>query len=71
MDESDAAQAAELVRALCDQLHEMTNELVRLESQPRLAASGEARNLASRGSAGRLLTRREWCFSSTAIPAIN
>jgi hypothetical protein len=33
MDERDAAQAAELVRALRDQLNEMTRQLVRLERQ--------------------------------------
>jgi hypothetical protein len=33
MDERDGAQAAELVRALRDQLHVMTHELVRLERQ--------------------------------------
>jgi hypothetical protein len=33
MDEPGAAQAVELVRALRDQLHEMTHELVRLEAQ--------------------------------------
>ena len=33
MDERDAAQAAELVRALRNQLHVMTHELVRLERQ--------------------------------------
>jgi hypothetical protein len=31
VDEHDAAQAVELVRALCDQLHEMTRQLSRLE----------------------------------------
>jgi hypothetical protein len=33
VDERDAAQAAELVRALRDQLHQMTHQLVRLECQ--------------------------------------
>jgi hypothetical protein len=33
MDERDAAQAAELVRALRNQLHVMTHALVRLERQ--------------------------------------
>jgi hypothetical protein len=33
MDERGAAQAAEFVRALRDQLHEMIHELVRLEGQ--------------------------------------
>jgi hypothetical protein len=33
MDERDAAQAAELVRTLRDQLHGMTDRLVRLERQ--------------------------------------
>jgi hypothetical protein len=33
MDERDAAQAMELVRALRDQLHEMTHQLARLERQ--------------------------------------
>jgi hypothetical protein len=33
MDERDAAQAAELVRALRDQLNEMTRQLVRLDRQ--------------------------------------
>ena len=46
MDEHDAAQAVELVRALCDQLHDMTRQLARLE---RHGAAG--RN--TRGSAAR------------------
>jgi hypothetical protein len=33
VDERDAAQAAELLRALCDQLHEMTHRLEGLERQ--------------------------------------
>ena len=33
MDERDAAQAVELVRALREQLHEMTRRLVRVERQ--------------------------------------
>jgi hypothetical protein len=33
MDQRDAAQAVELVRALCDQLHKMTRELAWLERQ--------------------------------------
>jgi hypothetical protein len=36
-----------------------------------VAAPRRSSTPSSRGSAGRLLTRREWCFSSTAIPAIN
>jgi hypothetical protein len=32
-DDQAAAQAVELVRALCDQLHEMTRQLSRLECQ--------------------------------------
>jgi hypothetical protein len=31
VDDHDAAQAVELVRALCDQLHAMTRQLARLE----------------------------------------
>jgi hypothetical protein len=42
MDERDAAQAAELVRALRDQLHEMTHELVRLERQDVTGTSSRA-----------------------------
>jgi hypothetical protein len=42
MDERDAAQAAELVRALRDQLHEMTHELVRLERQGVIGTSSRA-----------------------------
>ena len=33
VDDRDAAQAVELVRALCDQLHAMTRQLARLERQ--------------------------------------
>jgi hypothetical protein len=33
MESRDVAQAVELVRALCDQLHEMTRQLSRLERQ--------------------------------------
>jgi hypothetical protein len=33
VDDHNAAQAVELVRALCDQLHAMTRQLARLERQ--------------------------------------
>jgi hypothetical protein len=42
MDERDAAQAVELVRALRDQLHEMTHQLVRLERQDVTGTSSRA-----------------------------
>ena len=42
MDERDAAQAAELVRALRNQLHVMTYELVRLERVDVTGTSGRA-----------------------------
>lgn len=42
MDERDAAQAAELVRALRNQLHVMTHELVRLERQDVTGTSSQA-----------------------------
>jgi hypothetical protein len=40
--ERSAAQAVKLVRALCDQLHEMTRELARLERQGVTATSRRA-----------------------------
>jgi hypothetical protein len=42
MDERDAAQAAEVVRALRNQLHVMTHELVRLERQDVTGTSSRA-----------------------------
>ena len=42
MDEHDAAQAVELVRALCDQLHEMTRQLSRIERQGVIGTNGRA-----------------------------
>ena len=42
MDQRDAAQAVELVRALRDQLHEMTHQLVRLERLDVTGASSRA-----------------------------
>ena len=40
MDEHDAAQALQLVRALCHQLHEMTRQLSRLERQGVIGTNG-------------------------------
>jgi hypothetical protein len=42
MDQRDAAQAVELVRALRHQLHDMTHQLVRLERQDATGASSRA-----------------------------
>ena len=42
MDERDAAQAVELVRALRNELHEMTRQLVRLECQDLTGTSSRA-----------------------------
>jgi len=42
MDQRDAAQAVELVRALCDQLHEMIHQLARLERQGGIGTRGRA-----------------------------
>ena len=42
VDEHDAAQAVELVRALCDQLDEMTRQLSRLERLGVIGANGHA-----------------------------
>jgi hypothetical protein len=42
VDQRDAAQAVELVRALCDQLHEMTRQLARLECQDVTGTNGRA-----------------------------
>lgn len=42
MDECDAAQAVELVRALCDQLHKMIRELARLECEDVTGRNGRA-----------------------------
>ena len=42
MDERDAAQAVQLVRALRDQLHEMTRQLARLERHRVTGTNGQA-----------------------------
>jgi hypothetical protein len=42
MDERNAAQAVELVRALCHPLHEMTRQLARLERQDVIDMHGRA-----------------------------
>jgi hypothetical protein len=42
VDEHDAAQAVELVRALCDQLHAMIRQLSRLERQGVTGTNGRA-----------------------------
>jgi hypothetical protein len=42
VDEHDVAQAVELVRALCDQLHAMTRQLSRLERQGVTGTNGRA-----------------------------
>ena len=42
VDEHDAAQAVELIRALRDQLHEMTRQLSRLERLGVIGANGRA-----------------------------
>ena len=42
MDERAAAQAVELARALCDQLHKMTRQLAWLESQDVTGTNGRA-----------------------------
>jgi hypothetical protein len=42
VEERDAAQATELVRALCDQLHEMTHQLVWCEHQDVTGRNGRA-----------------------------
>jgi hypothetical protein len=42
MDQRDAAQAVELVRALRHQLHDMTHQLVRLERQDATGTSSRA-----------------------------
>jgi hypothetical protein len=42
VDEHDAAQAVELVRALSDQLHEMTRQLSRLERRGVIGTNGRA-----------------------------
>jgi hypothetical protein len=42
VDERDAAQAVELVRALCDQLQEMTRQLARLERHRVTGTNGRA-----------------------------
>ena len=41
-DDQAAAQAVELVRALCDQLHAMTRQLARLERQGVTGTNGRA-----------------------------
>jgi hypothetical protein len=41
-DDQAAAQAVELVRALCDQLHAMTRRLARLERQGVTGTNGRA-----------------------------
>jgi hypothetical protein len=50
----DVAQAAELVRALRDQLHEMTHELVRLERQDVTGTSSRASAIRCEAAALRL-----------------
>jgi hypothetical protein len=42
VDEHDVAQAVQLVRALCDQLHAMTRQLARLERQHVIGTSSWA-----------------------------
>jgi hypothetical protein len=42
MDQRDAAQAVELVRALCDQLHETIRQPARLERQGGIGTRGRA-----------------------------
>ena len=42
MDEVDAAQAVELIRALRDQLHHMTHQLARLDRQDATGTSSRA-----------------------------
>jgi hypothetical protein len=42
VDERDAAQAVELVRALCDQLHKMSRQLARLERQGVIGTNSRA-----------------------------
>ena len=68
MDERDAAQAAELVRALRNQLHVMTYELVRLERLDVTArAAGHRPSGAKRLRCGETLTRHRLsstCYSS-------
>jgi hypothetical protein len=54
MDERDAAQAVELVRALRDQLHQMTHQLVWLECQDATATNGRASAIRSEVAALRL-----------------
>ncbi|HEX4559056.1 MAG TPA: hypothetical protein VH166_07695 [Mycobacterium sp.] len=54
MDERDAAQAAELVRALRDQLNEMTRQLVRLERQHVSGKSSQASAIRREAAALRL-----------------
>jgi hypothetical protein len=42
MGDSDAAQAVELIRALCDQLHKMTDQLAWVERQDVTRRNGRA-----------------------------
>jgi hypothetical protein len=51
VDERDAAQAVELVRALRNQLHEMTHQLVRLERQDVTGTSSRASAIRSEAAA--------------------
>ena len=51
MDDNAAAQAVELIRALRDQLHEMTQHLVRFERQGATATNGQASAIRSETAA--------------------
>ncbi|MGO9926309.1 MAG: hypothetical protein ACLPLP_09255 [Mycobacterium sp.] len=51
MDECAAAQAVELIRALRDQLHDMTQHLARLERQGATARNGQASAIRSETAA--------------------
>ena len=51
MDDNTAAQAVELIRALRDQLHEMTQHLVRFERQGATATNGQASAIRSETAA--------------------
>jgi hypothetical protein len=51
VDERNAAQAVELVRALCDQLHQMTRQLARLECQSVTGTNGRASAIRSEAAA--------------------
>jgi len=54
MDDHDAAQAVELVRALRDQLHQMTHRLVWLECQDVTGTNGRASDIRCEAAALRL-----------------